>query len=170
MKKVKRMMDGGISAPVPTVATAGLAHRPGMPPQGMPPKPGMPPQSNAGGAMRGPDRGAAMSGRSIPGMTPPPAVTKAPAPTAPAPAPAPQIQPAYIPPGGVVPTGDRTAPSFSPTPEMYQTGVFNPTITKMYKKGGKVKEKTYAKGGSVSSASKRGDGIAQRGKTKGRMV
>lgn len=28
----------------------------------------------------------------------------------------------------------------------------------------------YKKGGSVSSASKRADGIAQRGKTKGRMV
>ena len=39
-----------------------------------------------------------------------------------------------------------------------------------YKKGGRVKKK-MAKGGSVkSSASRRGDGIAQRGKTKGRMV
>lgn len=38
------------------------------------------------------------------------------------------------------------------------------------KKGGAVKSKAYAKGGSVSSASKRGDGIAQRGKTKGKMV
>lgn len=39
-----------------------------------------------------------------------------------------------------------------------------------YKKGGVVKKK--AKGGSVksSSASRRGDGIAQRGKTKGRMI
>lgn len=37
-----------------------------------------------------------------------------------------------------------------------------------YKKGGAVK--TYAKGGSVSSASKRADGCAQRGKTKGRIV
>ena len=36
------------------------------------------------------------------------------------------------------------------------------------KKGGKVKK--YASGGSVSSASKRADGIAQRGKTKGRIV
>ena len=35
-------------------------------------------------------------------------------------------------------------------------------------KGGKVKK--YASGGSVSSASKRADGIAQRGKTKGRIV
>lgn len=42
-----------------------------------------------------------------------------------------------------------------------------------FKKGGAVKKKPtkkYAKGGSVSSASKRGDGCAQRGKTKGRMV
>ena len=31
-------------------------------------------------------------------------------------------------------------------------------------------EKNYKKGGSVSSASKRADGCAQRGKTKGRMI
>jgi hypothetical protein len=36
------------------------------------------------------------------------------------------------------------------------------------KKGGKVKG--YKAGGTVSSASKRADGIAQRGKTKGRIV
>ena len=42
-----------------------------------------------------------------------------------------------------------------------------PTDSDM-KKGGKVKG--YAKGGSVSSASKRADGIAQRGKTRGTMV
>ena len=36
------------------------------------------------------------------------------------------------------------------------------------KKGGKVKK--MASGGKVSSASSRGDGCAQRGKTKGRMV
>lgn len=36
------------------------------------------------------------------------------------------------------------------------------------KKGGAVKK--YASGGSVSSASKRADGIAQRGKTKGRVL
>jgi len=36
------------------------------------------------------------------------------------------------------------------------------------KKGGKVKG--YAKGGSVSSASKRADGCAIKGKTKGRFV
>lgn len=40
------------------------------------------------------------------------------------------------------------------------------------KRGGAVRNKPqtkFASGGSVSSASKRGDGIAQRGKTKGRM-
>jgi hypothetical protein len=36
------------------------------------------------------------------------------------------------------------------------------------KKGGNVKK--MKKGGSVSSASKRADGIAQRGRTRGRMV
>jgi hypothetical protein len=36
------------------------------------------------------------------------------------------------------------------------------------KHGGDVKK--YAKGGSVSSASRRADGIAKKGKTKGRMV
>ena len=36
------------------------------------------------------------------------------------------------------------------------------------KRGGAVKG--YAKGGMVGSASKRGDGIAQRGKTKGRVL
>jgi hypothetical protein len=33
-----------------------------------------------------------------------------------------------------------------------------------------TKKRSYKKGGSVSSASSRADGIAQRGKTKGRMV
>jgi hypothetical protein len=37
-----------------------------------------------------------------------------------------------------------------------------------YKRGGSVKK--YAKGGSVSSASKRADGCAVKGKTKGRFV
>jgi hypothetical protein len=44
---------------------------------------------------------------------------------------------------------------------------FNNMRSALMKKGGKVK--AYAKGGSVS-ASSRGDGIAQRGKTKGRIV
>jgi hypothetical protein len=39
-------------------------------------------------------------------------------------------------------------------------------------RGAKENQKEYGmkKGGKVSSASSRGDGIAQRGKTKGRMV
>jgi hypothetical protein len=36
------------------------------------------------------------------------------------------------------------------------------------KKGGKVKK--MASGGKISSASKRGDGIAQRGKTRGKLI
>ena len=39
-----------------------------------------------------------------------------------------------------------------------------------YKKGGKVKAKKMASGGKVSSASKRADGCATKGKTKGRMI
>jgi hypothetical protein len=48
-----------------------------------------------------------------------------------------------------------------------QLGKLANKTARPYSKGGKVK--AYAKGGSVSSASSRGDGIAQRGKTKGRM-
>jgi hypothetical protein len=39
-----------------------------------------------------------------------------------------------------------------------------------FKKGGKVKAKKMASGGKVSSASKRADGCATKGKTKGRMI
>ena len=46
-------------------------------------------------------------------------------------------------------------------------GAKRPTMGEGMKKGGKVKK--MASGGKVSSASKRGDGIAQRGKTRGRM-
>lgn len=42
------------------------------------------------------------------------------------------------------------------------------TMVPAMRRGGKVKKK--AKGGSVSSASKRADGCAIKGKTKGRMV
>ena len=78
--------------------------------------------------------------------------------------------------GGPFPTGPMVGP--------YQTQQYKELFSKAFqpsnpsiattspgvtmKKGGKVKG--YAKGGSVSSASRRGDGIAQRGKTKGRMV
>lgn len=50
--------------------------------------------------------------------------------------------------------GNRTGPGFDAGPG--------------FKKGGAVKK--MAKGGSTSSASKRADGCAQRGKTKGRFV
>lgn len=43
-----------------------------------------------------------------------------------------------------------------------------PGAEKVYRRGGKVKK--YAGGGSVSSASKRADGCATKGKTKGRFV
>lgn len=47
----------------------------------------------------------------------------------------------------------------------YDFGTTNPSE---FKRGGKVKK--YAKGGSVSSASSRADGCAQRGKTRGRVI
>jgi hypothetical protein len=46
--------------------------------------------------------------------------------------------------------------------------MFGATGNLRFKKGGKVKK--MAKGGSVSSASKRADGCATKGKTKGRFV
>ena len=48
------------------------------------------------------------------------------------------------------------------------SGSETPSPGMTMKKGGAVKG--YAKGGSVSSASRRADGIAMRGKTRGRMV
>ena len=42
--------------------------------------------------------------------------------------------------------------------------------TKDMKKGGAIKAKKMASGGSVSSASKRADGCATKGKTKGRII
>lgn len=51
------------------------------------------------------------------------------------------------------------------------TDTYQATKPPMMKKGGKVKSTiSYKSGGSVSSASKRGDGCAIKGKTKGRMV
>jgi len=56
----------------------------------------------------------------------------------------------------------------------YKRGMREGLKDEGYKKGGKVKAKTgakkYAGGGSVSSASKRADGCATKGKTKGRFV
>ena len=67
-------------------------------------------------------------------------------------------------------TGDL-APGVSMSDEskkmMRDTDAGYDYATKNKRKGGAVK---YAKGGSVSSASKRADGCAVKGKTKGRMV
>lgn len=52
--------------------------------------------------------------------------------------------------------------SGNPNPSIYRG---RPEVVEPYKKGGSVKKKS-----SVSSASKRGDGIATKGKTKGRMI
>lgn len=140
-------MDGGMSAPVPAAAAAGLARRPDMPI-----RPNMPDQSNAGGAMRGLERAAAMSGRTFPN-----------APVAAAP---------------VTPDPIAAAPAVPPTP-VSGTGM-RPDLTALARAAamsGRTMPTTGArpvgmkKGGKVaSSASKRADGIAQRGKTKGRMV
>ena len=46
---------------------------------------------------------------------------------------------------------------------------FRGAIDALRERGKKSNPDAYAKGGSVSSASKRGDGIAQRGKTRGKM-
>jgi len=57
-------------------------------------------------------------------------------------------------------------------PSSFGGGKSPPMDAGYMKKGGKVKASSYKSGGNVStasSASKRGDGIAQRGKTKGRM-
>jgi hypothetical protein len=41
---------------------------------------------------------------------------------------------------------------------------------KYYAEGGETEDNMYKKGGKVSSASSRADGIARRGKTKGTMI
>ena len=60
--------------------------------------------------------------------------------------------------------------NISPTTRSeYDMGISDvPRRNSYYRKGGAVKG--YASGGSVSSASKRADGIATKGKTRGRMV
>lgn len=66
----------------------------------------------------------------------------------------------------------RSNPNSTQTPmPMGKPGTASPTLPGM-KRGGAVRSKPqtkFASGGSVGSASRRGDGIAQRGKTKGRM-
>ena len=79
--------------------------------------------------------------------------------------------------GGARPAPTRpmsTGPTLSPRGAM--TGGARPAPSMgggMFKKGGSVRAEKMASGGMTSkapTASKRGDGIAQRGKTKGRMV
>ena len=104
-------------------------------------------------------------------VTPPPAPAPAPvtpAPVTPAPAPAPA--PAPVTPAPVTPAPAPVTPAFNPTsPSPNAPGAFQ-----AMKKGGKVKKATkkYASGGTVkvSSASRRGDGCAIRGKTRGRNI
>ena len=65
--------------------------------------------------------------------------------------------------------GEEKKPAASSEPEReatdYDFGTTNPSE---FKRGGKVKK--MASGGSTNSASRRSDGCAQRGKTRGRMV
>ena len=49
-------------------------------------------------------------------------------------------------------------------------GQLGPTIAEEIKKRRGLKVPEFKKGGKVSSASKRADGIAQRGKTRGRII
>lgn len=74
-------------------------------------------------------------------------------------------QPQIFGPQAPMPAG---GPRPSTMPATTATAKPAPLSPQYMKKGGAVK--AYAKGGKVSSASSRGDGIAQRGKTKGRMV
>ena len=94
--------------------------------------------------------------------------------TGPAPKPGMPIKPG-MPMTGIANTGPGNgAPTSSSTYDPrrnpgYIPDPVNPDYKPGYMaKGGKIKG--YAKGGSVSSASKRADGIAMKGKTKGRFV
>jgi len=74
---------------------------------------------------------------------------------------------------GSVP-GGRTGLRFDQGNTRFGVGVghggIGAGIGAKFKEGGKVKAKKMAKGGSVSSASKRADGCATKGKTKGKFV
>ena len=60
------------------------------------------------------------------------------------------------------------APSKMPKPKKV-VRKDKPQDVTVFKKGGKVKVKSVSKS-KISKASSRGDGIAQRGKTKGRII
>ena len=59
---------------------------------------------------------------------------------------------------------------FKGSPYTSDTAKLGMEIEALKSKSQRMKDQGYKKGGKVSSASKRADGIAQRGKTKGRMV
>lgn len=67
--------------------------------------------------------------------------------------------------GGIIPQAIYNARQRNKKPGAPDTGASAPQAGEGMKKGGKVKK--YAKGGS---ASKRADGCAMKGKTKGRFV
>ena len=81
--------------------------------------------------------------------------------------------PAVASPIGTTGTGGGTTQSANPLQSSSGMGLGASNAAYMAK-GGKVKSKAkvkkYAKGGSVSSASKRADGCATKGRTKGRML
>ena len=94
------------------------------------------------------------------GATNPTATTPTARPSAPAPTPAASSGASW---GG-------TNPTASPQPAAAQpasTANWGGAPGSVFRKGGKVK--AYAKGGMISSASRRGDGIATKGKTRGKM-
>jgi len=71
---------------------------------------------------------------------------------------------------GPAPTGGGIGTSSQNTQYNPTGGIVSgpaPSTGAVFRKGGNVK--AYAKGGKVSSASSRGDGIASRGKTRGKM-
>jgi hypothetical protein len=76
--------------------------------------------------------------------------------------------------GGAAPSQPVMGNNIGTTGFKQAPATFQPALSNNMKKGGAVKAKApvkkMASGGAVSSTSKRGDGIAQRGKTKGRMV
>ena len=80
-------------------------------------------------------------------------------------------QPGTVPPANAIPM----APSNpgGPSSGLGRTAQLGSQNIPLMKRGGKVRNKPAAKfssGGSTSKASSRGDGIAQRGKTKGRYI
>ena len=123
-------------------------------------------------ARRAPRRDDKDKDKDKPPVVPPTPVTPAPvtpAPVTPAPVIPKPVTPAPVTPAPVIPKPVTPAPV---TPAPVAPTAPPPGSFQAMKKGGKVKKtiKQYVSGGSVSSASKRGDGCAIRGKTRGRNV